>query len=121
MKAPFLWAQLTVGLLPPQRATIEDSTEDTHSIKQGRKLWAPFPQTVQHSGGLICLSLQQHGRRALQPRWGFPRGRRHRVQRPTNPLSNVTLIAVQPDVSPWHEPTLEMERILMVDFTSTQA
>jgi hypothetical protein len=110
------------GASTPQRAMIEDSTEDTHSIKQGRKLRAPFPQTAQHSGGgLICLSLQQHGRRALQPRWGFPRGRRHRGQRPTNPLSNVTLTAVQPDVSPWHEPTLEMERILMVDFTSTQA
>jgi hypothetical protein len=72
-------------------------------------------------GGLVCPSLQQHGRRALQPRRGFPRGCQHRSQKPTTPPSNVTLTVVQPDMSPWHEPTLETERILMVDFTCTQA
>jgi hypothetical protein len=29
--------------------------------------------------------------------------------------------AAEPHVSPWHEPTLEAERILMVDFASNQA
>jgi hypothetical protein len=32
-----------------------------------------------------------------------------------------TATAVQPDAQPRHEPMLEMERILMVDFSSTQA
>jgi hypothetical protein len=35
--------------------------------------------------------LQQHGRRALQPRWGFPRRRWHCSQKPTTPPSNITL------------------------------
>jgi hypothetical protein len=43
------------------------------------------------------------------------------VQRRSKLIGKQAATVAQPLMSPRHEPTLEVERVLMVDFTSTQA
>jgi hypothetical protein len=79
------------GALTPHRAMIEDSPEEFLTASSGEGRFSHLsPRWC--STGPCSLPLQpRHGRRTLQPWRCFPCGRRCRSQKPTSPLSDITL------------------------------
>jgi hypothetical protein len=69
----------------------------------------PFEQCHTHHEGQLVQTHARHPPTKLGP-----------VPWRSSLVDRQIATAVQPDVSPRHEPTLKMERILMVAFTSTQ-
>jgi hypothetical protein len=74
-----------------QRATIKNSPEEFFMMSSGEGSFGHHSPRRRSTGSRSPPLQPRHGRRTLQPRRCFPRGRRCRGQKPTSPPSDIML------------------------------
>jgi hypothetical protein len=90
-KALFSWLQLAAGHLPYNGPWLRTPLRSSSLHQAGKEASTTLPLDGVAQGPRLPPLQPQHGRGAMQPRQGFPYGRRCHGRKPTTPPSSITL------------------------------